>query len=350
MGRITTELLQRQSLTIHNPRNFNRHHSHSHAISTDDYHLPENAETEDIEGQEGYVFSRFIPLPQSLRKCVQTFDALDIKMRHHLAFNVQLHNPDGHVSELHANLPVYIFLSPSLPIDDDNNLVNGGGQSTALATSELTDLTPPQYGEHTLDQLYNDIDPSRYMTPGGASGISTPLSSRSRSVSAENLASMDAMTTTDLAANVLETRLSNLDVAGPAGSRRTARERHQLSSTADGTATQGSSLAGTPMLSTSAGSGYFAERAGSSVDQTPSEVISRQDSGEDAGSAPQHIEYRAETLAKVPSYTTALQTNYRLPLNEGLPTYQAATRPSASSSRGMQAPNQGNVRNGTRHS
>ena len=348
IGRITTELLQRQSLTIRNSRNLNRHHSHSHAITTDEYRLPDSAETEEIEGQEGYVFSRSMALPQSLRKCVQTLDALDIKIRHHLAFNIQLHNPDGHVSELHANVPVYIFLSPNLPIDDNNNLVHGSGSSIALAASELTDLTPPQYGEHTLDQLYSDIDPSGYMTPGGASGVGTPLGSRSRSGSVENLASMDGMATTGLAAHVLESRLSNLDVAGPAGSYRVARERAPLASNADGSITQGPSFGSPPQLSTSTGNGYFAERMNGSTPQTPSEAISRQDSGEEVEATPQHLEYQPETLAKVPSYKTALQTNYRLPLNEGLPTYQAATRPTASSSRGAQMPIQRSVRNGTR--
>ena len=330
IGKITTELIQRQHLAIRTSRNMNRSHSDTRTICTDDFRLLEDAETEDIEGQEGYVFSRSIPVPQSLRRCVQTFDALGIKVRHHLAFNVQMHNPDGHVSELHANLPVYIFLSPNLPIDDNNNLVNDSNERMAIASSELSDLTPPQYGEHEFDRLYSDIDLSGYMTPAGAhSGMNTPLNSRSRSVSTENLASMDAMASSDFAANALQTRLNNLGPSGPAGSHRTARERSQLSNSGDGMNEQSTSLGGTPLPSTSPAGGYFSERTGSSAEETPGDPLSRQPSEEDGTgrTSPQHIEYSAESLAKVPSYTTALQSNPRTPIHAGLPTYQAATRP-----------------------
>ncbi|KAL9128525.1 MAG: hypothetical protein Q9217_002821 [Psora testacea] len=330
IGKITTELFQRQILTIRVSRNNSRSNSKILAVHSDEYHMPEDAETENIEGREGYIFSRAIPVPQSLRKCVQSFDALDIKIRHHLAFNIQLHNPDGHVSELHANLPVFIFLSPNLPIDDNNNLVNGGGQAMAIAAAELTELTPPQYGLHEFDRLYSDIDPSGYMTPAGShSGAATPLDSRSRSVSVENLASMDALASTDFAASVLQNRLNSLDAAGPVGSHRTARERSQLQSSGDDSLEHNSSLAGTPLPNTSPAGGYFTQQASSSTELTARNTPSRRSSEEGGGqTSPQHIEFSAEDLAKVPSYSTALQSNPRTPISEGLPTYQAAINPS----------------------
>ena len=328
---MTTELLQRELLTIRPSRSNSRNHCETRAVYTDEYRLPDDAEAEDIEGQEGFVFSRTIPVPQSLRECVQTFDALDIKIRHHLAFTVQLHNPDGHVSELHANLPVFIFLSPNLPIDDNNNLISGNRQRMATAASELADLTPPQYGEHEFDRLYSDIDPSGYMTPAGAqSGVNTPFNSRSRSVSAENLLSMDAMASGDFAASALQNRLISLDVAGPASSHRTARGGPQSSSLGDSPFEQNASRAGTSLTDTSHAGGSFVEPAENPAEQTPSGPISRHASDEDGAerTLPQHIEYRAKDLARVPSYTTALQSNPRTPISQGLPTYQAATRPS----------------------
>ena len=329
IGKITTELLQRQNLTIRTTRSFTRTHTQSHRIYTDEYQLPESAETEDIHGQEGYVFSRPIPIPQTLRKCVQSFDGLDIRIRHHLSFNVQMHNPDGHVSELHANLPVNIFLSPNLPIGDDNNMVNGSSDRIAVAASELNDLTPPQYGEHTLDRLYSDIDPSGYMTPGGQSGLNTPLNSRSRSVSTEDLVSMNAMASNNFEANVLQNQLGGLDAAGPAGSHRTARERSQIPGSVESVTEQVLGQMATSLPSASPSGGLSTERNGISAGQTPSDTISRRPSEEDGGrNSPQHIEYSAETLAQVPSYSTALQSNHRTPIKEGLPTYQAATQPS----------------------
>lgn len=62
----------------------------------------DSVEMEDIEGQEGYAFSRNIAIPQSLKKCVQSVEALGIKVRHSLCLTVRLRNPDGHFSEVHS--------------------------------------------------------------------------------------------------------------------------------------------------------------------------------------------------------------------------------------------------------
>lgn len=129
------------------------------SIHKDEYTLPSDTEVEDVEGQEGFLILRQIPVPQSLRKCVQTVDCLGIEVRHSLTFNIQLHNPDGHVSEaslfhqsfplaklidekLHATLAVCIFLSPNLPVDENDNLVN---QSTrgAITANGISEFTPP---------------------------------------------------------------------------------------------------------------------------------------------------------------------------------------------------------------
>ena len=102
-GKITTELNERQEMTIKGPRTPRRSRQITRLIAKDEHHFPEDAEAEDIGGQEGYVLSRTLAIPQNLRKCLQSVDALGIKIRHSLNFNVQMHNPDGHVSEVSAN-------------------------------------------------------------------------------------------------------------------------------------------------------------------------------------------------------------------------------------------------------
>ena len=99
-GKVTTEFNERQEVSIKGPRAPIRSRQITRTIAKDEYRLPENAESEDIEGQDGYTFSRAIRIPQSLKKCLQTVDALGIRIRHNLTFNVQMHNPDGHVSEV----------------------------------------------------------------------------------------------------------------------------------------------------------------------------------------------------------------------------------------------------------
>ena len=105
-GRIVTELVEKQEFHVRTPKVAARSRTITRSIYKDEHRLPDDLEAEDIEGQDGYVFTRSIPVPQSLKKCVQTIDVLGIKIRHSLTFNIQLHNPDGHVSEVRSTLEV----------------------------------------------------------------------------------------------------------------------------------------------------------------------------------------------------------------------------------------------------
>ena len=80
----------------------------------------------------------------------------------------------------------------------------------AIDAESLSAMAPPGYGEHRLDQLYNDVDTSGFQTPAVASGRVTPLGAISRTASVNNLASMDNTNFHDLAANTLRNRLNNL--------------------------------------------------------------------------------------------------------------------------------------------
>ena len=44
-----------------------------------------------------------VKLPKSLNSCVQDCEIPSIKIRHKLKFTVQLHNPDGHMSEVSSS-------------------------------------------------------------------------------------------------------------------------------------------------------------------------------------------------------------------------------------------------------
>ena len=77
-------------------------------VSSDVYELPENAEIEDVDGQEGFKLHREIQVPKSLRKCVQTVEEMRIKIKHRLQFVLALHNPDGHTSEVSHDFTISI--------------------------------------------------------------------------------------------------------------------------------------------------------------------------------------------------------------------------------------------------
>jgi len=107
-GKVTTELQEKQEFTIQG-RAPKRKRDVTRTIAKDEYRHPDAAETMDIEGQEGFLFSRIIPLPQSLKNCMQTVEAMGIKIRHNLIFNVQMLNPDRHVSEVRGSEPTWFW-------------------------------------------------------------------------------------------------------------------------------------------------------------------------------------------------------------------------------------------------
>lgn len=73
----------------------------------------------DDNGQDGYTLKEVMPLPKKLQRCVQDVDTHGIKIRHKVKFNIALHNPDGHISEVSnlrrhkimANLNSFVPLS-----------------------------------------------------------------------------------------------------------------------------------------------------------------------------------------------------------------------------------------------
>ena len=74
-------------------------------IVEDKWRVSENAETQEVfddEGfpNEGYLFARNLDLPKNLRDCMQSADTSGFKIKHSVDFNVQLRNPDGHLSEV----------------------------------------------------------------------------------------------------------------------------------------------------------------------------------------------------------------------------------------------------------
>lgn len=299
-------------------------------IVYDNYMLDTEKDMQIIEeAAEGFQFSRYLELPKSLTKCIQDCNVKGIKVRHKIKFNIQLHNPDGHVSELRANLPVSLYISENLPLNENNDLVDQTPQaSRAAVENDMLNSAPPLYGEHQLDQLYSDVEPSGYRTPGAAlSGAATPYA-HSRNISSENLVSLDGVANSPgfVSASALQNRLHDLRLNGivPTAFRD---ERDQPAS---GTLSR-------RLSATQTNGDYFEHspnngESGSGRSSTPdSGDVSRRVSNEDhphrSGTMTPMFHFdHYEDLAKVPSYSTALKT--RAPRSPGsgidLPTYGAS--------------------------
>ncbi|KAL8947436.1 MAG: hypothetical protein Q9222_006282 [Ikaeria aurantiellina] len=276
--------------------------------------FPQDLETTLVNGQDSWVYSRQLVLPKSLRECLQTVDALNIKVKHRLQFDIQLINPDEHTSALHASLPLHIYISPDLPPDEHNNIAVQSLQGTEANAFAVG--APPLYGEHRLDILYDGLDPAAYLTPaGGLSAIGTPFNSQSRRGSADNLASLDAATPVGVPPTALQNRLHILD---------DSRNIHDASAC---TPLPSSNDEGLLIVSQRHQAGDSSPGAINDTEgqQAPAGIWDRRlsdDGSENSGTGPQHFEYSQEAMCKVPSYSTALRSHPQTPLNEVPPAYR----------------------------
>lgn len=278
-------------------------------------------------GDEMYRFKVTLPLPNSLNKCRQDVDSHQINITHRFKIMINLHNPEGHVSQLVCRLPVKIFISPNLPVDESNEVCRqaNGATDEVLNGTETAISAPPQYGQHQLDELFSDMDPTRYVTrPPSLSGSPSNGSVRSRSSSNNDMENADRRTNgvpngTPLDQHgsaspmVLQSRLADLQEEN-SNNLSTSRARR-------GSPSEGNS---------------------SSSDSEP---VSRRVSGDQQASEVRQTDYDMNDLLRVPSYGHALRTSGSVtPLTDGPPTYvQATSRPSSPHMR----PQQAHVRNGT---
>lgn len=200
-----------------------------------------------------------------------------------------------------------------MPLDEEGNLVRQSPQEAAPAPAQrMVGIAPPGYGEHILDQLYEDVDMnglnSGFQTPAIQSGFNTPFYALSRAGSAENLHNLAGMQAVPPAA--LSSRLQDVSLA--AADRNHSYNSLNGAAMRDGATTPHSTHAPTD----------------SNHNSPPhSAPLSRSHSGDNYSgiNTPEHLEF--EELNKVPSYSTAVKTPVR-PLStlEGvsLPDYNSA--------------------------
>jgi hypothetical protein len=223
--------------------------------------------------------------------------------------------------KLRATLPVSVFISPNLAIDDNNNLIDQTPEAAQRALDDLAEQAPPLYGEHQFDQLYSELDMSGYFTPGPMSGPATPFGTLSRNLSAEDLPSMASVSNADISVSALHSRLSRL---------------HAIHTPSPENVDGHDAEAGN--RTAAHGSDYFTlnRRSGShshSPDGSSTTLSRRQSldhehcdhipSGMVTPYVPRFLE--VEDLSRVPSYSTAIRSTARTSYHSDLPDYQSAT-------------------------
>lgn len=324
LGEVTAKMMETRECVIQGSTGINiREHRTERDVATWKFAVTREEHWHDMieeTGQEGWALTKQLSLPKKLRQCIQDLNHHGIKVRHKIKLTVALKNPDGHISELRATLPVSIFISPNIPFDEQGNMVS---QAPGEAVSQQSASTaPPGYGEHILDQLYEDMDVSGFQTPGIQSGMSSPFYAQSRSGSAENLHSMNHSAPMSPAA--LSSRLHDLSLDA---SQRSI-SYYSLNS-----------LSGrvSPSHHTANGHGTghsHAHPSGASIARSdpPSNNLTRSNSEEEGSdrASTEHVHLDPNEFAelnRVPSYATAVRTPAR-PLVQTpggpVPDYQTA--------------------------
>ncbi|KAK4190926.1 hypothetical protein QBC35DRAFT_376850 [Podospora australis] len=317
LGDINVRLIEIHDILLHNGSGHSvREHKKEREI--EQWKIPVNREEHwqnmiEDTGQEGWVLNTSLNLPKKLAKCLQDVNVKGIKIRHKLKLIVALKNPDGHVSELRATLPVSIFISPNMPLDEDGNLVRQLPSGTT--SQQVAAIAPPGYGEHVLDQLYEDMETLALQTPaGGRSLVGSPVYGRSRASSAENLTAL----------------YQNQVAANPNHSAQHAAQlTHRLQSSLLSQHNRNHSWQSFRSIG-SMGTGAMTPLHPPEEDQhsPPQSVpLTRQNSDENSPGtqSPEHIDYlELNVLSKVPSYQTAVKTPVKPLTSFALPDYTTA--------------------------
>lgn len=292
--------------------------------------VPDGVEDADSLFDECHRFSKTLDLPKSLKQCRQSIDTENIRVSHKLRIYVNLLNPEGHTSQLLVKNHVNLFISPNLPPREDQSVVvDEAILSQQAIQDEVNQNAPPTYGLHQLDELYNGIDPSGFMTPSGHasianSGANTPFYAHSRSGSAENLASLDAALGSSsnhygggVSTVALQHRLANLNLNRNSGNYSSPRfnPSRQHSHHSHHNSSGGSTPHSVP------------DGAFHSGDTTPPGTGGSYFANATLGAT----SYDMEALTRTPSYNTAVRTPAaHTPLSEDVPSYDVATsRPSS---------------------
>lgn len=259
---------------------------------------------------------------------------------------------DTNCTQLLVKNNCVLFISPNLPVGEDQSVSPASGAFIEAAMhAEATQAAPPTYAEHQLDQMYSDIDPRGFRTPGwrspAPSGYATPLYAQSRRNSTEDLPSMDAVAGSGgmgASASQLHSRLARLSLSQNHPSDFRSRSGSYFSRHSSGT--------NTPR------NGYESSAPVSPGGQNGSHQVSEPSSGHQSHNSANHspqtsyfppvaeirVEYDMEALGRIPSYNTALATPIRTPISEDLPTYEVATSRPASPVHDLRRPNVAHVR------
>ncbi|AAS52093.1 ADR172Cp [Eremothecium gossypii ATCC 10895] len=126
----------------------------------------------DSHAEDRWDLSMTIAVPPSLSKCCQDCTILNnIKVRHKVKLVISLVNPESHISELRATLPIQLFISPYVTVGvkssvkpSINTASENDEEDTLFANVKASEddldpvsQPPPDYASHIYDRLWSGI-------------------------------------------------------------------------------------------------------------------------------------------------------------------------------------------------
>ena len=116
-----------------------REHEKKRVICEEIWRLPEETETEDIDGAEGYRTSCYLAIPKRLKECIQSVEELEcgIKVVHRVEFSIELLKPAG--TECTVSHPTVLGLTV---ITGSSSVIESHSTFTCLQRIHLAKTIP----------------------------------------------------------------------------------------------------------------------------------------------------------------------------------------------------------------
>ncbi|KAH7230740.1 hypothetical protein B0J15DRAFT_506257 [Fusarium solani] len=143
-----------------------RDHRTERTISTWNFQVLTDHNRQDMlegTGQQVWSITQKLDIPNRLSDCIPDMDVHGIRVQHKVRVVIPLRNADGHISELAVGLPLFITINTNIPFDEQRSANN----HLAFRAFAEDNTNPPGYGEHILDQLFDELPQEEVQSTGG---------------------------------------------------------------------------------------------------------------------------------------------------------------------------------------
>ncbi|EEU35910.1 uncharacterized protein NECHADRAFT_35084, partial [Fusarium vanettenii 77-13-4] len=133
-----------------------RDHRTERTVATWDFQFSREHNRQELPegtGQQVWAITQKLDIPNQPSDCIQDMDVHGIRVHHKVRVVIPLRNADGHISELTMGLPLVITINANIPLGEQRS----GSNHLTLRPFGEDNMSPPGYGEHILDQPFDEL-------------------------------------------------------------------------------------------------------------------------------------------------------------------------------------------------